>query len=115
MTAPEDSELHDSGKVGFRDIYRAVGESETRIKEHISLVLLPISTQLADHESRLVNHEGRIKTIEDKDKDEVSAGRERRRIGDISGKALAVIILVSNFILGLIVMFANLLSAHPAP
>lgn len=44
-------------KVGMRDIYRAVNESESRIKEHITLVLLPISAAVADHETRLRNIE----------------------------------------------------------
>ncbi len=42
-----------SGPLSWRDIYRAVGDSETRIKEHIDAVLQPMALQLADHEVRL--------------------------------------------------------------
>jgi hypothetical protein len=52
METPNDDKM-DSGRVGYRDIYRAVGESEARIKEHITLVMLPITAAVADHESRI--------------------------------------------------------------
>lgn len=39
-----------NGRVGFRDIYRAVGESEARIIERIDMVA---AGPIADHESRL--------------------------------------------------------------
>jgi hypothetical protein len=117
-------------KVGFRDIYRAVGESETRIKEHISLVLLPLTSTLADHEKRLriIEEEGsdearlalaratavelRVTAVEAWKNDLISAGLERRRLGGLTNKALAAIVLSTNFILGLIIMFANLLTDH---
>lgn len=43
----------DTGRVGFRDIYRAVGESEARIISRIDNALSPLSASVADHESRL--------------------------------------------------------------
>jgi hypothetical protein len=52
METPNDDKM-DSGRVGYRDIYRAVGESEARIKEHITLVMLPITAAVADHETRI--------------------------------------------------------------
>lgn len=48
MTTPPDT-----GRLGFRDLYRALGESEGRITALIVSSLGPISTQLADHEKRL--------------------------------------------------------------
>src|SRR3954471_15863943 len=117
-------------KVGFRDIYRAVGESEARIKEHISLVLLPLTSTLADHEKRLriIEEEGsdearlalaratavelRVTAVEAWKSDLISAGMERRRLGGITNKALAAMILVSNFIIGLVILVANVLTDH---
>lgn len=118
-------------KVGFRDIYRAVGESEARIKEHISLVLLPLTATLADHEKRLRDIEERgsdearlalarttavelrMTAVEAWKNDMAAAGAERRRIGGLTNKALAALILVSNFIIGLIILGANVLTGHP--
>lgn len=85
-----------SDKVGFRDIYRAVGESESRIKEHVSLVLLPITQAVADHEKRITDHEGRLVIIEDRRKSDVVVRAEQRRLLGLSNKALAVIIVVVN-------------------
>jgi hypothetical protein len=99
-------------RVGFRDIYRAVTESETRIKEHISLVLLPLATQIADHELRLSKVEGRVTAIELTETNALAAGAERKRIGDISGKALAGIIVVTNFVLGAFVTLLTLVHPH---
>lgn len=42
-----------NGRVGFRDIYRAVGESEARVVAAIQAVAGPLSDRAADHESRL--------------------------------------------------------------
>jgi len=39
-----------------------------------------------------------------------AAGIERRRIGDLSARTLAFVVMASNFVLGLIVMFVNILS-----
>lgn len=121
-------ETRADGRVGFRDIYRAVNESEARIKEHISLVLLPISATIADHEIRIrtietdgsqeardalaatVVLDGRVSTVEKHIAADVNAGLERRRIGDLSTRTLAALILVSNFIIGVIVAVANLLT-----
>ncbi len=133
MTANSE-EAPTSDKVGFRDIYRAVGESEARIKEHVTLILLPITNAVADHETRLrVIEESvaplardaaakavllasshadlvtRVDALEDGDNAIVVRGAERQRLGQITNKALAVLVLVTNFILGLIVFFANLL------
>lgn len=43
----------DSGRVGFRDIYRAVGESEARIISRIDNALSPLTASVADHELRI--------------------------------------------------------------
>lgn len=40
-------------KVGFRDIYRAVGETETRIMARLDSIALGFSGTLSDHESRI--------------------------------------------------------------
>lgn len=119
-------------KVGFRDIYNAVGDSEKRIKEHVSLALLPLTLAMADHEARIrsIEEKGsdearaalaaaevlgtRVTVIEKSMSDVVSAGVERRRLASLTNKFLAATVLISNFVLGLIVMFANLLSAHKA-
>jgi hypothetical protein len=134
-TVTPSSEDMPSEKVGFRDIYRAVGESESRIKEHISLVLLPLTTQMADHETRLRNIEengsaeareamqkaailatehralvSRVDAHDDRFNSQDAQGAERRRIGGVTNKVVVVTILVSNFIIGLVIMLANLLT-----
>lgn len=53
----------------------------------------------------------RVNSLEDWKSDVDAAGVERRRIGDISGRTLATLILVSNFVLGMVVMFVNLIGA----
>jgi hypothetical protein len=63
------------GRVGFRDIYRAVNESESRIKEHMTLLLLPVVTQVADHENR-------IRTIETQGSDEARQALARTDLLD---------------------------------
>lgn len=125
-------------RVGFRDIYNAVGDSEKRIKEHVSLALLPLSMAMADHETRIrlieekgsneareamakaeiisIEHEELVRRVDAHDKrfaGQDSAGVERRRLGDLSGRALGIIILASNFVLGLLVFAANILTEHP--
>lgn len=134
-TPPEPQE-----KVGFRDIYRAVGESETRIKEHISLTLLPIVNSLADHEIRLRNIEekgsveareamakaevlavghaalvARVDSHDDRFNAQDSAVGERKRLGNISARALGITVVVANSILGALVVISNLLTAHNMP
>jgi hypothetical protein len=126
-----------SDKVGFRDIYRAVGESETRIKEHISLVLLPIASSLADHEMRIrsieekgsgeaqeamskalvlaAEHEALTKRVDkhdDRFNSQESASLERRRIGGISAKAIGITVVVANAVLGALVIVSNLMTSH---
>lgn len=136
MTAAE--EPTPSDKVGFRDIYRAVGESESRIKEHISLVLLPITAAVADHETRLRTIEdnvavdarsalkaatlladeqralsARVDAHDDLFGANAAAGIERRRIGGITVKGVGLIVLVTNFIIGTAVVIVNLLTKTP--
>jgi len=41
------------GKVGFRDIYRAVGESEARLTALITAGAVAMTNSAADHEERL--------------------------------------------------------------
>lgn len=43
----------DNGRVGFRDIYRAVGESEARIISRIDNALSPLTASVTDHEMRI--------------------------------------------------------------
>lgn len=50
--APEE-EQQDPGRVGFRDIYRAVGESEQRIVAALTAAIAPLTASAADHEQRL--------------------------------------------------------------
>lgn len=132
MTASDDSP---NEKVGFRDIYRAVGESESRVKEHITLILLPITTAVADHEGRLrsieesvaplardaaskatilaADHQSlvtRVSALEDGDVADEVRGSERKRIMTVTNKMLAAIVLIGNFVIGLIIFFANLLA-----
>lgn len=40
-------------RVGFRDIYRAVGESEARIVAALNAAIAPLTVSSTDHESRL--------------------------------------------------------------
>ena len=49
-------------RVGFRDIYRAVNESEVRIVARIDTALLTITGAVADHEQRLRKLEGETVT-----------------------------------------------------
>lgn len=51
----------------------------------------------------------RVTALEDKEEARTSASLERRRISDLSGRAIAAVVITSNFVLGLVVMFANLL------
>lgn len=113
MTASDDSTSPEA-RVGFRDIYRAVGESESRIKEHMSLVLMPITSAVADHEKRITDHEGRLLVIEDRRKAEVVVRVEQRRLLGLSNKALAVIIVATNAVATAAIFVWNLIaSAKP--
>lgn len=52
----------------------------------------------------------RVAVLENINDNKVAADLERRRIGDLTNKGIAIIVLVSNFVLGTIVVFANLFS-----
>ena len=41
------------GRPGWRDVYRAVGESEERIKDAIREAVQPLADKASDHEERL--------------------------------------------------------------
>ena len=73
------------GRVGFRDIYRAVGESEVRITAAIRDAVAPISAKQEDHEVRLRAIEvGDVKWLRERDRSREEQGR---RIGSLeSGK-----------------------------
>lgn len=125
VTPPEDAVPSD--RVGFRDIYNAVGGAESRIKEHISLALIPITTQINSIMARQTDHETRIRNIEEFGSTEArqalaetvaldsrvniieksidsssAAGLERRRLGNVGDRAIilivAVIALVISFV-----------------
>jgi hypothetical protein len=51
----------------------------------------------------------RVEALEQDRIEREAHGVERRRIGDLSARSLAFIIMASNFVLGLIIMFVNLL------
>lgn len=106
MTMSADDQTQ-SDKVGFRDIYRAVGESESRIKEHVSLVLLPITQAVADHEKRISDHEDRLVIIEDRRKADVTIRVEQRRLLGLSNKGLAIIIVAVNTVATVAVLIWN--------
>lgn len=56
----------------------------------------------------------RVARLEDGVQDAKAASVERRRLGEFSTKTLAAIVLASNFILGLWVAIANVISTgHP--
>ena len=42
-----------AGPLSWRDVYRAVGESETRVVAAIATAVAPLATALQDHEKRL--------------------------------------------------------------
>lgn len=46
-----------SGPLSWRDVYRAVGESEARIIASVNAAVAPLNTASADHELRLRNIE----------------------------------------------------------
>lgn len=52
----------------------------------------------------------RVAVLENINENKVAAGAERRRLGDLTNKGIAIIVLVSNFVLGAIVLLANLLT-----
>lgn len=114
-------------RVGFRDIYRAVTESEVRVTAAIERAVSPLTAQAADHEVRIraleaaspSDQKAAISTLRDdvmRIEQELSnaaaiAGRRATDVG-IAQKTLITIVIVSNFILGLVVMFTNLIAAH---
>jgi len=116
------------GRVGFRDIYRAVTESEVRVTAAIERATAPINVAVADHEIRIraieagaagvpaANAKQIIEMKTDLDRIEMelsnAAAINGRRAADFSvaQKTLVTIIIVSNFILGLVVMFSTLIS-----
>lgn len=56
----------------------------------------------------------RVAALEKQNEEDLAAGRERRRIGDLTNRTIAAVVLVSNFVLGAIVMFVSLIqSNHP--
>ena len=52
MSDTEDTHVTDA-RIGFRDIYRAVGESEARITSRINEAFTALANDSADHESRI--------------------------------------------------------------
>ena len=114
-------------RVGFRDIYRAVTESEVRVTAAIERAVSPLTAQAADHEVRLraleavspsdqkqaiaALREDVARIEQDLSNAAAIAGRRATDVG-IAQKTLVTIVIVSNFILGLVVMFTNLISAH---
>jgi hypothetical protein len=48
-----DSAEQSAGPLSWRDVYRAVGESETRVVAAIAQAVAPLATALQDHEQRL--------------------------------------------------------------
>lgn len=53
MSETAAEETPTEGRVGFRDIYRAVGESEARIVAALNNAINPLALQAQDHEARL--------------------------------------------------------------
>lgn len=114
-------------RVGFRDIYRAVTESEVRVTAAIERAVSPLTAQAADHEVRIraleasnpSDQKAAISALREdvaRIETELSnaaaiAGRRASDVG-IAQKTLVTIILVSNFVLGLVVMFTNLIASN---
>ncbi len=112
-----------NGPLSWRDVYKAVGEAEERILNAIS----KIHGDLGDHEMRIRSierdgstavrdlrvrvddHEKRLTPLEDNTLSSSAAGIERTRLIGLTNKGVAAIVLVANFGLGLIIMFANFL------
>lgn len=114
-------------RVGFRDIYRAVTESEVRVTAAIERAVSPLTAQAADHEVRLraleaVNPSDQKAAIAALSTDvlrieqELSnaaaiAGRRATDVG-IAQKTLITVVIVSNFVLGLVVLLTTLIAEH---
>lgn len=111
-------------RVGFRDIYRAVTESEVRVTAAIERAVSPLTAQAADHEVRLralesVNpsdqkaaimalREDVMRIEQELSNASAIAGRRASDVG-VAQKTLITVVVVSNFILGLVVMFVNII------
>lgn len=54
--------------------------------------------------------DARITILENRERDEDAAKGERHRLGTLTNKGIAIVILVSNFIVGAAVVVANLTS-----
>lgn len=114
-----------TARVGFRDIYRAVGESEGRIVARLDSLVVTLNSTLSDHESRLRNieqtavlsasdalrlaldHEGRLSRIEGDKQDREVIVAERRRLLGLSNKALGIIVIGANAMTTVLVVVYN--------
>lgn len=52
-----------SGPLSWRDVYRAVGESEQRIIGALNTAVLPLTQAQADHEARLRRVEAEVASV----------------------------------------------------
>lgn len=114
------------GPLSWRDVYKAVGDSEERVIDAIEAV----HTDVKDHETRLrsieqfgtlplqavktdvARLETRLVPLETDRLNTSAAGVERRRLADIGGRTIAYIVLVSNFIVGIVVIIVNALTEN---
>ena len=68
-------EVTTDARIGFRDIYRAVGESEARITARINEAFNALSKDAADHEARIRVIEAAVTPLAI-----LAEGRERRLV-----------------------------------
>jgi hypothetical protein len=120
----------ESTRVGFRDIYRAVTESEVRVTAAIERAVSPLNASVSDHEIRIRALEAgasgtpaankaaigvltsEIAALQDTHKAALAVSARRASDFSVAQKTLVTIIIVSNFILGLVVMFTSLITAQ---
>lgn len=88
MSDHEDIPISDTGRIGFRDIYRAVNESEARITTRINEAFNALTADAADHEARLRIIEAAVLPLSVK-----AEARDRRidHVETMSSAALAAI------------------------
>lgn len=121
----DETAVDSSQKVGFRDIYRAVGESEIRITAAINTAVSPLTAMAADHEVRIraleiggfgvpAENKAALATLKNevdilKDAQKAAAAIGGRRANDfsIAQKTVVTVILVSNFLVTLAAFMAN--------
>lgn len=108
---PPEPTRESTAPLSWRDVYRALGETETRIVAAINAAIAPLSATASDHEARLraieANGTPRVQNIERtltalharvdliEKREDIVEGRDRGILATLSGAQKTVILVAS--------------------